>query len=111
MKVKKADVWPIVERVFPDYGGRKFSIEFTDHIYFSNTNWSGGSKNSYAMVHVDGRTGAFVAPAPWNNPVEGKRVELTPTVIVVCHSRNCGVDTGITIYAHPVHAPKWLKGV
>jgi len=99
-KVKKAQVWDIVKRVFPDYRGRKFRLAVTDHVTLYNLNWDGGSRNQYAAVQITaGQTRVFGnMPAPWSNPVEGLTLELKPDVAVVRHSIFCGYDTGITVY-------------
>lgn len=54
IKLSTAQARPIVKATFPDYKGRKFSLEFTNHVSFYNVNWSSGSKNEYRMVRVDG---------------------------------------------------------
>jgi hypothetical protein len=109
VKVSKREVWPIVRKVFPDYAGRKFRVVFTDRVGFYDLNWAGGSRNQYAAVRADGTTGRMPAGDPWNNPVEGKTVDLPAEVLVLCRSFNCGHDDGITIYAHPANAPRWLQ--
>lgn len=109
VKVKKTEAWPLVSKTFPDYTGRKFKVKFAEKLTFWDTNWDGGSRNVYAAVSIDGRTGRFSAPAPWVNPLEGKIVELSPSFAVVEHSTFCGHDMGITIHLHPSHAPKWLS--
>jgi hypothetical protein len=109
MKLKKAQAWPIVKATFPNYKGRTFHIEFTNKVTFFDTNWGGGSRNSYAAVRSDGKTAKLGVPAPWINPVEGKSIELPEDVLVVEHSIFCGKDCGITIYANTCHLPKWLS--
>lgn len=95
---------PITDQVFPDYKGRKFSVDFTNSVTFFDTNWGGGTRNKYAAIGRDGQKGTFTAPAPWVNPLEGQTIELTPDVIIVEWSIFCGKDLGLTIYAHPDHA-------
>lgn len=102
MKVKKSDVRPILMASFPGYNGRKFQVEFTDAVWFSDTNWGGGSRTYYRFVNMDnGMNAALSVPAPWNNPYEGQRMELPENIVVVAHSIFCGQDMGITFYAHP----------
>lgn len=108
IKVTRKQVEALVNATFPDYTGRKFAVHFAENITFYDTNWSGGTRNEYAAVRVDGRTAHFVAPAPWVNGLEGKTAPLPVDIVVVEHSIFCGKDCGITIYANPVHAPKWL---
>ena len=108
MKVKKAQVKDILKATFPEYRGRTFKVEFAPTITFHDTNWGGGTKNTYAIIGSDGRTARLSVPAPWINPVEGKTVEMPTNALVVKHTVFCGKDLGITIYASPVHLPKWL---
>ena len=108
IKLKKAQVKPILAATFPKYKGRTYEIEFAPTITFHDTNWGGGSRNYYAFVNADGRTGHLVVPAPWNNTAEGETVEIPADVLIVEHCIFCGKDLGIRIYANPVHLPKWL---
>ena len=108
MKVKKADVRPILKATFPNYKGRTFEVKFVRSVTFHDTNWGGGTRNYYVAIASDGRTATPNIPAPWKNMVEGSTVELTPDILVVEHSIFCGKDLGITIYANPTHQPKWL---
>ena len=110
IKLTSKEASPVVKLVFPNYTGRKFKVEFTDKVTFYDTNWGGGTKNSYAAIKSDGTVGNLYAPAPWANPVEGKTVDLPVDILLVEHSIFCGKDMGITIYAHPTNAPKWLTG-
>jgi len=102
-KVRKAQVKPLVEASFPKYRGRTFKVEFTETVTFWDTNWSGGSRNSYRAVRMtDGAVSSLPRNfAPWSNPVEGKEVEIPEDVVVVCHTIFCGKDLGLRFYAHP----------
>lgn len=108
MKVKKAQVKDILAATFPEYRGRKFKVEFASTVTFHDTNWGGGTKNTYIAIGSNGRTARLSVPAPWANPVEGKTVEMPANALVVKHTIFCGKDLGITIYASPIHLPKWL---
>lgn len=109
LKVRKAEVWSIVSKVFPHYRGRKFVIEVTERVAFYDTNWSGGTRNKYAAVRLeDGKTDSINAPAPWVNPVEGKAVPMLPGVIVVEHSIFQGKDCGIRLHVHPENMARLL---
>ena len=108
MKLNKSQVRDILNATFPEYRGRKFKVEFAEIITFHNTNWGGGTKNTYVAVSSDGRAKRLGVQAPWINPVEGKTMELPFEVLVVMYTIFCGKDLGITIYAHPAHLPKWL---
>jgi len=110
IKLRKAQVRPIVDKVFPDYRGRKFKLEFTDAVVFSDLHWDGGSRNSYGFVRADGEMAFLPASSPWDCPFEGKKLPLPQNILVVQHTVVCGHDLGITIYAHPCWAPKLLEG-
>lgn len=109
MKLNKAQVRDILKATFPEYRGRKFKVEFTPTVTFHDTNWGGGSKNTYVAITSYGRGVARLrVPAPWLNTIEGETKDLPPDVLIVMHTIFCGKDLGITIYAHPSHLPKWL---
>jgi len=102
IKVRKAQVKPLVEATFPEYKGRSFLVEFTPTVTFYDTNWGGGTRNTYRAVRVDGGTvGRFPGFSPWDNPIEGKTVELPEGMVVVVHAIFCGQDLGLRFYAHP----------
>ena len=107
-KINKSQVRPILEATFPEYKGRSFKVEFAETIMFHDTNWAGGTKNTYVAIATDGRTARLNVPAPWFNAVEGARMTLPLNILIVKHAVFCGKDLGITIYAHPAHMPKWL---
>lgn len=109
-KLTRKQAAKILELTFPDYQGRKISIEFTPRVTLYDLNWSGGTRNEYAAVRSDGKSGIFSAPAPWVNPYEGMSIEMKPEILLVEHSVFCGHDMGVRIYAHPTHLPKWLPG-
>jgi hypothetical protein len=124
VKVRKADIRDILEASFPDYRGRKFFVEFTTTINIHNLNWSGGSRNQYVAVNNEpptvpgeprdrmefwrNRAVQLSPEAPWTEVREGAKIELPVNAMVVKHTDYCGSDLGITIYAHPDNAPKWL---
>ena len=108
IKVRKAQVKDILAATFPEYQGRKFRVEFAPTVSFYDTNWGGGSRNVYVAVGSDGRTVRLNVPAPWVNTVEGTTMEMPQNILIVKHTIFCGKDLGITIYASPVHLPKWL---
>jgi len=108
IKLKKSQVRQILQMTFPEYRGRKYKIEFRDTVTFYDTNWSGGTRNTYRFVRADGKVADLPVAAPWANPAERLTVEVPPDVLVVRHSFFCGQDMGITITAHPCHLPRWL---
>ena len=108
VKINTAQARPIVAMTFPEYRGRKFRVEFTATMTFYDTNWDGGTKNTYAAVRSDGKHERLPTFSPWNNPVEGRKIDLPTDVLIVEHSHFCGTDCGITIYAHPCNLPRWI---
>ena len=110
VKITTARAKPIVSKTFPEYKGRKFIVEFTDTVSFYDTNWSGGTRNFYEAVRSDGHHERLPSFSPWNNPAEGRKIALTPDILIVERAYFCGKDCGITIYAHPCHLPKWIEG-
>jgi hypothetical protein len=111
VKVNRKPVEKLVAATFPGYRGRTIRIEFTEKVMVYDLNWDGGTNNSYRQIDASGFSpdlSVMNSPAPWNNDYEGKTIDLTPEMIVVKRSYFCGHDVGITIYAHPVYAPKWL---
>jgi hypothetical protein len=102
IKVTKRAVKPIVDATFPDYRGRKFRVSFTKTVTFYDTNWGGGTRNTYRAVRMDGgQANELPSFWPWANPVEGQTVELPADVVVVEHTIYCGQDLGLRFYAHP----------
>jgi len=110
IKVSRKDqsIKAILKATFPEYRGRTISVDFTPAITFHDTNWGGGSRNQYHAIGLNGESQRLSVNAPWANPVEGKRIDMPTTALIVKHSIFCGHDLGITIYAHPQNAPRWL---
>lgn len=108
---RKAEVADILKITFPDYKGRTFRVCYTTDVTFYDTNWGGGSKNTYAAVQMTtGKVGRMVVPAPWVNGIEGQRVQLPEDVVIVEHSVFCGKDMGIRFHVHESHAARFLEG-
>jgi len=102
IKVRKAQVKPLIKKTFPEYKGRTFKAEFTSKVTFYDTNWGGGTRNQYKAVRMgDGAVSALPVRSPWNNPVEGATIQLEPGIVIVKHTIFCGHDLGLTFYAHP----------
>jgi hypothetical protein len=103
MRVRKAQVRPIVEATFPTYRGRTFRVEFVETVTFRNTNWSGGTRSFYQAVRMTDGESVELARGftPWANPVEGRSVDLPEDIVVVEHVIFCGKDLGLRFLAHP----------
>jgi hypothetical protein len=107
-KATKQQVKAIMGHAFPEYKGRKFSIEFANSITLYNLGWDGGSKNEYVALDVN----AHMLPIGGNyqfDPLEGKTVRIPADIVIVQHTWFCGQDAGIRIWANPVYLPRWLK--
>ena len=102
--VKRKDVKPVLDLAFPEYTGRKISVVFVEKLTLYNLNWDGGSRNEYAMCTFEMQLARVKDAPPWEQR-EGLKFDLNPNTLVVCHSTFCGVDAGITIYAHPSRMP------
>ena len=100
-KLTRKDCKSLLDRSFPHYKGRKFSVEVTDRFTLSDTNWGGGSRNYYAFIREDGAVAPLfsgVAPAPWVIPWKGKSFAIPDNVIVAEHCIFCGKDMGVRFY-------------
>lgn len=109
--VRRRDVREILDATLPGYRGRKIRVCVVEKVVFHDTNWSGGTRNSYVAVHLsplDLMVRPLQVPAPWFNPVEGESAELPMNCLVVEHSIFCGKDAGVTIYCRPENAPRLL---
>jgi len=99
---------PIISRTFPEYIGRKVFVEFTEKVGFYDLYWGDGTRNVYKFIQTNGNTFSLPRSTPWDDINEGKWVDLPADILIVKHAIFCGHDCGITIYANPIHAPKWL---
>lgn len=110
IKLTTRQAKPIVSKAFPAYCGRKYRLVFTTTLRFANTNWGGGTRNEYVALRADGRMAAMPDYAPWEQwNWDGRAAEMPEDVLVIEHSWYQGEDVGVTVYAHPVHMPKWLS--
>ena len=113
MKVKKKDIAPFLSATFPEYSGRKFSVEARAHIYLCGLNWDGGSRNQYRACTVTGEpigsADRFNHVAPWNNQAEGQKVPLPEGCVVAEHTIFQGKDMGVRFYLNPSDMPKVLS--
>lgn len=109
IKARKSEVKQILAITFPEYAGRTFRVEYCTQVGFYDTNWGGGTRNTYAAVQMKtGKVGRLVAKAPWINTVEGQRIDLPEDMVIVEHSIFCGKDMGIRFYVHESHRQSFL---
>lgn len=109
IQISRRDAKEIISAVLPQWKGRKVFVVATDSVEMYDTNWSGGTKNTYFGLNRNGEVRSPYMPHPAFNPFEGAKVTLTPDVILVEHSIFCGQDLGVTIYVHPDVLPKLLN--
>jgi hypothetical protein len=109
-KATKVQVKALVGQAFPDYRGRKFSIEFAQTLTLHNLGWDGGSRNEYVAVDVNAHMLPIGNSYMQFDPLEGKTFKIPADVVILERSWFCGHDMGIRIWANPVYLPRWLKG-
>lgn len=99
MKISKTKaVKAILKETFPDYTGRKFYLDNSGKVSFTNTNWCEGSRNAYKAINLEnGKVQQLSVPAPWANTVEGSTVEIPEGFAVVCWAHFMGLQA-VTIY-------------
>lgn len=103
IKLTAKDIPAIFRAAFPAYKGRKWTAQVGTKVYISDTNWSGGTKNTYRAVDL--MTGLVTDPSPralgpWYSPNE-PTLEIPPHVVVLEHSIFMGKDSGITVHVRP----------
>lgn len=112
IKAKISEVRPLVAATFPDYKGRKLSVEPAVSVTLYDLNWSGGSRNQYRTCTLSGEfigsADKHNAKAPWVNFAEGQRVEIPPGCVVVKRCIFSGVDCGLTFYIRPDDMPGFI---
>lgn len=103
VKLKKSDLPKAWLKAFPEYKGRKFSVEIAQDVYLSDLHWGGGSRNYYSAVSLEtGKAFPALVGSPFSGPVlEGSKVPLNASYVVAEHSIFQGHDMGITFYVHP----------
>lgn len=91
----------IIAATFSDYRKRNVFLSVRDNITLSGLNWSGGSRSEYRSCTVDGKAlpvqHDMSAPAPWDNPFEGKALQIPFGVAVVRGGHFCGKQATLSI--------------
>ncbi len=112
IKIKTKDVRAVVNATFPKYRKRTVVIRPTTKVTFFDLNWSGGTKADYRACTVAGdpleRKHDMGMAAPWNNPFEGKEIDLPKDVIIVEGGYFCGKDRQLYLHVHPDNMPKFI---
>jgi hypothetical protein len=112
IKVASKDVKEIILATFPGYKKRNVYICPNDKVYLGGLNWSGGSRSEYRACTITGRSLSnqydMSAPAPWNNPFEGKEIAIPQGYIVVKGGHSCGKEATLQINVNPADMPRYL---
>lgn len=112
MKVRIGDpaVKRIVKAAFPEYRGRRVSIETRTSLTLDEAFWGGGTRSWYVAVNL-----ATLKSAPANaaitNPLrcpDAQTVDIPEGVAVVEHAHFCGKDVGIRIHVNPANVARLL---
>lgn len=65
---KDPSVQKIINATFPEYKGRRIQCDITDTFSLYGTNWSGGTRNRYAIVRLSDMKSILIEEAHWLNP-------------------------------------------
>lgn len=99
----------IMKACFPDYTGRKFSLEFIKDSFEVTSYWDEGSKTYYVFVNYEGKTMEVPSHShPFIQENENRKAILIKGLACVKHIIFCGHDLGLTIMLHPDEQPKQL---
>ena len=89
IKVRRAEVAPLVAATFPAYKGRTFRVQIAEKVGLYDINWFGGSRSQYRAATLSGEplgsTDRFSTMAPWDHQVEG----TSHAYPVDTHTRKC----------------------
>ena len=110
--VKSSEVKGIIAATFPSYRRREVRIQPRESVTLHNLNWSGGTRAEYKACTITGEPlrarNDMNAPAPWDNPFEGKTVPIPPGVVIVEGGYFCGKVGLLYIHCHPSDMPRYL---
>lgn len=105
-KIPAKQVKSIIKATFPKYRKRSVYIKQGESITFHDVNWSGGTKAEYQACTINGdsldRKVDMGRAAPWNNPFEGKTIDIPPGMVVVEGGYFCGKERMLYITVNPV---------
>lgn len=111
--VERKDVSALVAVTFPEYAGRSFSVQISERVTFFNINWCGGTRYQYRSCSLTGQPlgsmDKYSKVPPWENPAEGKAIDIPRGACVVRHGIVAGKDAGITVFMRPDDVPPALQ--
>jgi hypothetical protein len=108
VRLLRDQAWPIVQHMFPMYKGHKFILSFKEKVVLTDMIAGGVVTNLYSSMTIEdgvikSMTAKRLAPVS-----DGTMMELTYSMIMARHSFFGTKDMGITIYAHPSTAVRWI---
>lgn len=113
MKISKSQYPKLVElmqKVYPDYKGRKFFLEVVDKEFDTTSYWDEGSRTYYIFVNPNGDTLHLPNTHPFHqHNQENRTANLVPGLVCIKHTIYCGHDCGLTIMMHPNDVPKQIS--
>ncbi len=99
MKTNNQTIKKIAKTAFPNYTGRKFSIEVQTKSFSVASYWEGGSRDYFVFVDLrNGRTIAMPQQSAYDEPINGaNECLLPPHCACVSHCIFCGKDAGLKV--------------
>lgn len=98
------EVVQIVKTAFPDYNGRKFSVDTVSGTMRLDSYWDGGSRDYFCFVDMSNMQ-SFPVPengTPFTNNGQIFKLEALPeNIALVRHTVFCGKDLGCTVFVAP----------
>ena len=99
------EVIEVAKRAFPNYTGRKYSLEVFKGPKRLDSCWDGGSRDTYKVIPLTkSTTGMFKVPengTPFSNDgIICELSDLPEGLALVCHCIFCGRDIGLTVYVN-----------
>jgi hypothetical protein len=97
------EIAAVISAAFPDYRGRKMSIEIRDKPLDVRSYWDGGSRSYFVFVRLaDKRCVEMPAQSAFDRPIAGaEKVSLPAGIVCVEHVYFCGKDLGCRVYVNP----------
>jgi hypothetical protein len=105
-KESAPEVIKIALKAFPEYNGKKFSVQVFSGPMRLDSYWSGGSKNTWRVVAMSDAPLVASVPENGGHPMQfggniAQLSELPPGFALVRHCLFCGKDLGLDVYVAP----------
>ena len=112
VSAKDPSIKRIINATFPSYKKHNVYLNPTMSVTLHGLNWSGGSKSDFEACTIEGKSlpvkHDMSAPAPWENPFEGKTIELPENTVIVEGGVFCGKQATLMINVHPSNMARLL---